>query len=776
MTASSWAVFWVVGGSVSNMSSKVANLVDCIEERESLCLGPQRDRNRFHFTETLARKLCLDEVLEGHAGCVNRLCWNETGDLLASGSDDRQVILWNYPQISSQHTAIPTQHDANIFGVAFLPCHNDRYLITCAMDRTVQLHELDARPSPSPVPCRPVEPVGRRHRHRPQLHTANARTTVYSCHEGRVKDVEVEPGNAHMFWSAGEDGYVRQFDTRCQNQQEFTSPNVLVALKRARERIEVKSLAINHARPHYMALACGDAYIRIMDRRKLSTGSPSQVPGSEPVLRLAPPHLTLNDDRWTHHHATYVHFSHRGDKVVATYHNDHAYCFDVTSAGAQDVVYMQPKVNSVMSDQRSGPSPLELNRLAGQVDLAPCGEGDGVSTGGRSSPQVAAELTDRIRHLSRQLSRRPTSAHLYCQRGVCLRERGWSGDAAFALKDFDQAIVLEPRLAAAHWNRILALRDLGQYQTAMSCLDGYRRAFADVLDPEQSGELSAKLHMSLMERAKKREAEASRRQARQRSTRSRRATSPTSDSEGEKEANGHTATKEEPQEPAWKYYGGTEVAEGSCPSTSEGVGTDGARELSRKRSYDYYQSLWNGLVGGRRLLQRYVGHCNTQTDIKEAVFVGRGDQLVACGSDDGRVFIYSAETGEVLRVLEADEDVANCVQCHPTLPVLATSGIESVVRLWSPLEAPFSPPSSRIITSNQEKMMEGPPSFNALRALADNPEIMDLLLSLYGGRRVPVGEGDPGGREQGDEEEEEDDDEDDEDGPGLAPSSGCRVT
>lgn len=28
----------------------------------------------------------------GHHGCVNRLCWNETGSLLASGSDDRKVL------------------------------------------------------------------------------------------------------------------------------------------------------------------------------------------------------------------------------------------------------------------------------------------------------------------------------------------------------------------------------------------------------------------------------------------------------------------------------------------------------------------------------------------------------------------------------------------------------------------------------------------------------------------------------------------------------------
>ena len=92
-------------------------------------------------------------------------------------------------------------------------------------------------------------------------------------------------------------------------------------------------------------------------------------------------------------------------------------------------------------------------------------------------------------------------------------------------------------------------------------------------------------------------------------------------------------------------------------------------------------SLWAALPGGARLLQRFVAHRNEQTDIKEAVFLGPDDALVACGSDDGRVFIYDAATGQCLRALQADEDVANCVRPHPWLPVLATSGIESTVKV-----------------------------------------------------------------------------------------------
>ncbi len=39
---------------------------------------------------------------------------------------------------------------------------------------------------------------------------------------------------------------------------------------------------------------------------------------------------------------------------------------------------------------------------------------------------------------------------------------------------------------------------------------------------------------------------------------------------------------------------------------------------------------------------RYVGHCNCATDIKEVTFLGSNDELVACSSDDGYVFIYDA--------------------------------------------------------------------------------------------------------------------------------------
>ncbi len=67
---------------------------------------------------------------------------------------------------------------------------------------------------------------------------------------------------------------------------------------------------------------------------------------------------------------------------------------------------------------------------------------------------------------------------------------------------------------------------------------------------------------------------------------------------------------------------------------------------------------------------------------------------MACGSDDGRVYIYCSDSGLLLRTLEADEDIVNCIQAHPQCAMLATSGIENVVRLWSP--SPDGPSTQQI--------------------------------------------------------------------------------
>ena len=60
-----------------------------------MCAHLQAVQRKLQFPASLIPQLCVQDVLRGHMGCVNRLAWNEEGSLLASGSDDRQASFEN---------------------------------------------------------------------------------------------------------------------------------------------------------------------------------------------------------------------------------------------------------------------------------------------------------------------------------------------------------------------------------------------------------------------------------------------------------------------------------------------------------------------------------------------------------------------------------------------------------------------------------------------------------------------------------------------------------
>lgn len=83
------------------------------------------------------------------------------------------------------------------------------------------------------------------------------------------------------------------------------------------------------------------------------------------------------------------------------------------------------------------------------------------------------------------------------------------------------------------------------------------------------------------------------------------------------------------------------------------------------------------------LQMKYIGHRNARTMIKEATFWG--NNYIMSGSDCGHVFIWDRRTGNLVMLLEADQHVVNCLQPHPNLPYLATSGIDYDIKLFTPM-------------------------------------------------------------------------------------------
>lgn len=66
------------------------------------------------------KRLELMYKLEKHHGCVNAISFNRSGTRLASGSDDKKIIIWDWAFGKSLLT-YSSGHTSNVFQV----CSND---------------------------------------------------------------------------------------------------------------------------------------------------------------------------------------------------------------------------------------------------------------------------------------------------------------------------------------------------------------------------------------------------------------------------------------------------------------------------------------------------------------------------------------------------------------------------------------------------------------------------------------------------------------------------
>ncbi|KAJ5769798.1 uncharacterized protein N7511_001849 [Penicillium nucicola] len=81
-------------------------------------------------------------------------------------------------------------------------------------------------------------------------------------------------------------------------------------------------------------------------------------------------------------------------------------------------------------------------------------------------------------------------------------------------------------------------------------------------------------------------------------------------------------------------------------------------------------------------MRSYRGHCNIKT-VKDVNFFGLDDEYVVSGSDSGHIFIWDRKTSHLVNILEGDSEVVNVVQGHPYEPLIAASGIDNTIKIFS---------------------------------------------------------------------------------------------
>ncbi|RVX72108.1 hypothetical protein B0A52_04706 [Exophiala mesophila] len=331
--------------------------------------------------KTWAEDLDIVNELGGHTGCVNALSWSATGNLLASGSDDRYLNIWDYNPSAvaspfSLNTSVSTGHHANIFSVKFMPHSNDRTVVTCAGDSEVRVFDLEYAPS-APTQATSFDNHASSTRSRKfsnffpntrWLNESNTNARVYKSHADRAKRIVTE-SSPHLFLTCSEDGEVRQWDLR-QPSSAYPPPRHSRAYRRyygnadpaagepppplvsyKKYGLDLNTISCAASQPQYIALGGAHLHCFLHDRRMLGRDldeEQGQFHARKPVVgtyedeamaqatrcvrRFAP------NNRWRmkphdHGHITACKISDANpNDMVVSWSGDYIYSFDIVKS------------------------------------------------------------------------------------------------------------------------------------------------------------------------------------------------------------------------------------------------------------------------------------------------------------------------------------------------------------------------------------------------------------------------------------------------------------
>ena len=71
--------------------------------------------------------------------------------------------------------------------------------------------------------------------------------------------------------------------------------------------------------------------------------------------------------------------------------------------------------------------------------------------------------------------------------------------------------------------------------------------------------------------------------------------------------------------------------------------------------------------------------------VKGVNYYGPRSEFVVSGSDCGNVFVWDRKSERVVNYFHADDGgVVNVIEAHPSLPLLAVSGLDNDAKLFAP--------------------------------------------------------------------------------------------
>ncbi|KAJ8924994.1 hypothetical protein NQ315_001159 [Exocentrus adspersus] len=634
--------------------------------------------------ESLVQRLGLLKSLPIHQGCVNTICWNDTGEYILSGSDDQNLVITNGHNYKVKANYC-TSHHANIFSAKFLPCTNDMQIVSCSGDGIILHTDLN----------------------RPQETYDNQ----FNCHAGTTTyEVITIPNDPYSFLSCGggRDGTL----VRPENKVKRCKDDILVSCQRA-----VTALAISPTAAHQLAIGCADSTVRIYDRRYLSV-QPGEHLLAQPFCTFVAPHF--GQDR--HYRITSLSYSNDGRDMLVSYSSDYLYLFNVQETTHTELKKPSKKMSAwdkikAVTGKREKLSPPPVRRLRLRGDWSDTGpdarpERDTTTTVsiGQARPQLQATLMQRMTDvLSRMLNDPMTRAALSAggedsldpdenaQRILEIRGDNPANQEESNSMETDQSTQNQAASTSNAQPEAAASNPEGSSRTT-STLGSHLHSHLTVLRNlregfiEQHGaEPSVSFRYSQQSTSN---STISLRVGNEVNNRNCDGPDETTNAPSTSESDDNEGMETGPKE---QMNADTDAELDYDDEEDEESGVSESADKKTEEKYSVFEA---------EMKMKYVGHRNARTMIKESTFWG--NDYVMSGSDCGHVFIWNRHTAELKMLLQADQHVVNCLQPHPTLPLLATSGIDHDIKLWAPIleEPSFDYKSAEDLINRNAIMLE----------------------------------------------------------------------
>lgn len=233
----------------------------------------------------MVERLELMYKMKKHEGCVNSLHFNNTGTRLVSGSDDLNIVLWDWT-INEPVLLYESGHRSNVFQAKFMPLSGDCHLVSCARDGQVRLAELS-----STGVCKGTRKLAQ--------------------HRGAVHKLALIFDTPHTFLTCGEDALVYEVDLR------KNKPEKLVICKED-QKVPLYTIYVNPSNSYEFAVGGRDHIVRIYDKR--------YIRGDQSTLKKFCPHHLVNSD--VRANVTSLVYNYNGSEILASYNDEDIYTFN----------------------------------------------------------------------------------------------------------------------------------------------------------------------------------------------------------------------------------------------------------------------------------------------------------------------------------------------------------------------------------------------------------------------------------------------------------------